>query len=90
MNKEYKTYYKKYNDKLSAKIILYTSALLRGSDVCRAKYILSIANKTKTIEKWNKAIKDIPSQQRGNSASFMDYEQYLIANGWQALVSGTY
>ncbi|MBE6890084.1 MAG: hypothetical protein E7485_08745 [Ruminococcaceae bacterium] len=85
MNKEYKTYYKEYNDKLSAKIILYTSALFRGSDACRAKYILSIANKTnKTSEKWNKAIKEIPSQQRGNSASFVDYEQYLVANGWQA------
>lgn len=82
MNKEYKTYYKKYNDKLSAKIILYTSALFRGFDACRAKYILSIANKTS--EKWNKAIKEIPRQQRGNSASFVDYEQYLVANGWQA------
>lgn len=78
----YKTYFKRYNNKISGKIILYYSALF-GANACnRAKYILSVAGKGDAT-KWNKAIKEIPHHQGGGTSCFAAYEQYLTANGWQ-------
>lgn len=79
----YKTYLKRYNNRISGKIILYSAALF-GADACnRAKYILGVADKGSAI-KWNKAIKEIPHHQGGGGVNdFKTYENYLTANGWK-------
>lgn len=79
----YKTYFKRYNNKISGKIILYASELFgANASSNRAKYILGVSGK-KGAEKWNKAIKEIPHHQGGGTSCFEAYEQYLTANGWQ-------